>query len=301
MLRYLILIVVFLFQFNLVFSQGSQSLQSSQSSQGVEFDYFSVVDWSKGEMFINVDTVFAPGSGTVRIRDNSEDVFKENFFKIFMDSIKKDKYGQIYFNSSSTVEEKINSTPNILSYIDDIYNNIIKVFSLLSRDSSGMNMQYKLDIYKNIGNYFITHEQAIKPEKTILWTPSDKYTGIVIYADASYPVHGENSVSRLKPAIYPSVYDEKMRKVLSMEMVKPQYLVQWGSAGYFSDPKDPGIKERVGDKPLYTTARKLYGRYGSDIIIPSADADRIFYKGQNENIIMEGRFVIINTLPSDKP
>ena len=290
MLRYLILIIIFLSLFSFLYAQ-----------QGVEFDYYSAVDWTKGEMLINVETVFAPGSGTVRIRDNSEDVFKENFFKIFMDSIKKDKYGQIYFNSSTTVEEKINSVPNILSNIDNIYNNIIKVFSILSRDSAGMNMQYKLDIYKDIGGYFIAHERTINPEKTILWTPSDKYTGIVIYADGSYPVHGENRVSVLQPAIYPSVYDEKMRKVLSVEMVKPPYLLQWGSAGYFSDPKDPGIKERVGDKPLYTTARKLFGRYGSDIIIPAADAEKIFYKGQNEKLISEGRFVIISTLPSDKP
>jgi hypothetical protein len=166
---------------------------------------------------------------------------------------------------------------------------------------AGMNMQYKLDIFKNIGSYFIAHKEASKSEKVILWTPSAKYTGVVIYADGSYPVHGENRVSALQPAIYPEVYDEKMRKVLSMEMVKPSYLEKWGSAGYFSDPNDPGISQRVGDKPLYTTTKRIFGRYGSDIIIPRADADKIFYKGQNANLISEGRFVIISTLPSDKP
>ncbi|MCL2480507.1 MAG: hypothetical protein FWF38_02215 [Spirochaetaceae bacterium] len=289
MLRYLFLIIIFLFQFAAVYAEG------------VEFDYYSIVDWGKGEMLINVETVFPPGSGTVRMRDNSEDIFKTNFFKIFMDSIKKDKYGQLYFNSAFTVEEKMQVNPNILSNVDDIYNNIIKIFGIYTRDTTGMNMQYKLDIFKDIGSYFITHERATKSEKGILWTPSGKYTGIVIYADGSYPVHGENSVSALKPAIYPAVYDEKMRKVLSVEMVSPAYLLEWGSAGYFSDPNDPGIKDRVGDKPLYTAARKIFGRYGSDIIITAADADKIFYKGQNANLITEGRFVIISTLPSDKP
>jgi len=289
MLRYLILVIISLFSFTTIYAQG------------VEFDYYSTVDWSKGEMLINVETVFAPGSGTVRIRDNSEDIFKENFFKIFMDSIKKDKYGQLYFNSFFTVEEKIQADPDILSNIDDVYNNIIKVFSIYTRDTTGMNMQYKLDIFKNIGSYFIKHKEPIRSEKTLLWTPSDKYTGIIIYADGSYPVHGENNISSLRPAIYPAVYDEKMRKVLSVEMVKPTYLLEWGSAGYFSDPNDPGIKERVGDKPLYTAARKIFGRYSSDIIIPAADADKLFYKGQNANLISEGRFVIISTLPSDKP
>jgi len=289
MLRYLFIIVCILFPI------------ASLCAQGVEFDYYSAVDWSRGEMFINVETVFAPGSGTLRIRDNSEDIFKENFLKIFMGSIKKDKYGQIYFNSSHSIEEKIQANPNILSHIDDIYNNIIKIFSVYNRDMAGMNMKYKLDIYKNIGKYFITHREAARSEKTILWTPSARYTGIVIYADGSYPVHGENRMSSLRPAIYPGVYDERMRKVLSMEMVNPTALEKWGSAGYFSDPNDPGIRERVGDKPLYTIARKFFGRYNSDIIIPKADADKIFYKGQNANLIKEGRFVIISTLPSDKP
>jgi len=95
MLRYFVLIIIFIFSFTALYAQG------------VEFDYYSIVDWGKGEMLINVETVFSPGSGTLRIRDNSEDIFKENFFKIFLDSIKKDKYGQIYFNSSFSVEEKI--------------------------------------------------------------------------------------------------------------------------------------------------------------------------------------------------
>ena len=281
MLRYLVLIIIFLFPFSMLCAQSGQ------------FDYYSTVDWTRGEMFINVDTVFAPGSGTPKIRDSSEDIFKENFFKIFMDSIKKDKFGELYFNSSSTIEEKIQNNPNILSHIDDVYNNIIKIFSVYNRDMAGMNMQYKLNIFKNIGSYFITHKEAVKSEKSILWTPSAKYTGIVIFAEGSYPVHGENRMTALQPAIYPAVYDEKMRKVLSMEMVNPLYLEKWGSAGYFSNPNDPGIKQRVGDKPLYTMARKLYGRYSSDIIIPQADAEKIFYKGENANLISEGRFVII--------
>ncbi len=289
MLRYFRLFIFFIFPLTFIYAQPD------------ELNYYSVVDFSKSEMFINVETVFKPGSETLRIRDNSEDIFKKNFFKIFMDSIKKDKYGPLYFNSSSTIEEKIQSNPNILSHVDDINNNIIKIFSIYSRDMAGMNMQYKLNIFKDIGSYFITHKEASGSEKTILWTPAAKYTGVIIYADGNYPVHGENRTSSLYPAIYPAVYDEKMRKVLAIEMVKPVYLEKWGSAGYFTSPDNPVIKERVGEKPLYTIARKLFGRYTSDIIIPQTDADKIFYKGQNTDLIAEGRFIIISTLPSDTP
>ena len=289
MLRYLILIITIFFLATLLYAQPA------------EFDYSSTVDWSSGEMFINVETVFAPGTGSLRIRDSSEDVFKENFFKVFMDSIKKDRYGPLYFNSSSTIEEQIQANPRILSHVDDIYNNIIKIFSIYSRDMRGMNIQYKLDIFKDIGKYFVTHRQASKSEKTILWTPSAQYTGVIIYANGNYPVHGENRVSSLQPAIFPAIYDERMRKVLSMEMVNPAFLERWGTVAYFNDPNDPRIIERVGDRPLHTVARRLFGRHNSDIMIPHADAEKIFFRGQNANLIAEGRFVIISSLPSDTP
>ncbi|MCL2792986.1 MAG: hypothetical protein FWD87_07825 [Spirochaetaceae bacterium] len=289
MLRYLASVIVFLFLVGPLYAQNPT------------FNYHSVVDWSAGEVVINFETVFPPGSGSLRIRDSSEILFRNNFFRILIDSISNDKYGRIHFNSSSTMEERIQANPTILSHIDDIYNNIERMFNVHTRDMAGMNMQYKLNIFRNIGSYFITHRQPIRSERTILWTPSARYTGIVIYADDIYPVHGENRVSALQVALFPEIYDERMRRVLAKNMVRPAYLETWGTAGYFSDPNDPRIAQRVGDRPLYTRAVRLFGRYNTDIIIPTVDAEKIFYRGQNANLIAEGRFVIIRTLPSDTP
>ncbi|MCL2294023.1 MAG: hypothetical protein FWC36_04070 [Spirochaetes bacterium] len=289
MLRYLALIIIFLCPTVLIHSQTP------------ELDYFSMVDWSEGKMFINVQTVFAPGSGAPRMRDLSEDAVRRNFFTIFMDSIRRDKNGELFFNSSSTIEEQIQLNPNILSHINDIYNNITRTFSTHNRNMTGMNMQYKLDIHRDIGSYFITHRTPLRSERTILWTPSARFTGVVIYADAEFPVHGENRTSFLSPAMFPSVFDERMRRVVTKEMVQPAFLKKWGTAGYFSDPNDPRIRERVGDRPLFTSARRLFGRYNTDIIIPAEDANKLFFMGQNANLISEGRFVIIRTLPSDTP
>jgi len=289
MQRYLALIIIFLFSF------------ASLYAQGASFEHNAVVDWSKGEMLINFETVFPPGNESLRIRDNSEMLFKNNFFSIFMNSITRDKNGRLYFNSSSTMEERIQADPSILSSIDNIYNNIVNISNIFNRNMAGMTMRFRLDLFKDIGNHFITHREPLVSERTILWTPSARYTGIVIYADGVFPVHGENRTAALQVALYPEVYDERMRRVLALNMVRPAYLERWGTAGYFSDPNDPRITERVGDRPLYTRASRLFGRYNADIIIPTEDAEKIFYRGQNANLISEGRFVIISPLPSDTP
>ena len=277
------------------------SSASALFAQQTGMSSYSEVNWIDGKMVINVETTFAPGSESLRMRDNSEEFFKKNFFNIFMDSIKKDKYGPLYYNSSFTIDEMIRKTPDMLSSINDINNNIIKVFSVYNQDMAGVRMQYKLDIYSDIGRYFIKHKIPVKPEKTFIWVPSAKYSGVVIYAKGEYPLHGENIKGTLPPALFPTVYDERMRKIISMEMVSPEFLKKWGCAAYFSDPSDPGIKERAGDKPFYTMASSLFGRNRTDIVIPVSDADKLLYRGRNERLITEGRFVIIHDLPASAP
>lgn len=276
-------------------------LSVSLPAQQAGINAFSEIKWPEGEMVINVETLFSPGSDGLRMRNSSEEFFKKNFFPIFTDSIKKDRFGPVYFDSSHTVEAKIQQQPEILYNIDEVYNNIIKVYSVYNQDMAGMRMQYKLDIHRDIGSYFIKHSVPERQRSSLIWTPSAEYSGLVIYARGQYPVHGESGKASLKPALFPSVYDEKMRKIISAETVMPDYLKQWGTAGYFSSPSDPEIEKRAGAKPLYTMARKLYGRYSTDIIISEADAEKLFYRGRNGKLIREGRVVIICDLPSEKP
>lgn len=281
----------------LFFVSGNLFLYGQES----EIKNSSIVNWEEDEIIINFETIFPPGSETIRIRNNSEEIFRNSFFSIFLESIKRDVYGPLYFSSDYTVEEMVNKTPDFVSNLNTISESMIKVYSVYNPQMTGMEMQYILNIYQNIAFYFINHSIPVKPAKTLIWVPSEEYTGIIVYAVGEFPIHGENRKSTLKPAFFPAVYDEKMRKISGQEMTNPEFLRRWGTAGYFSDPEDPRIKERVGDNPLRTMAREIYGNYPVDIIIPSADGEKLFYLGRNEKLIAEGRIVIICTLPSDMP
>ena len=60
------------------------SLYSEES-----YDYSSKIDWKTGELMISVDVNYTPDSEKLRMRDNSEKLFDEMFFDIFINSLGK--------------------------------------------------------------------------------------------------------------------------------------------------------------------------------------------------------------------
>ena len=268
------------------------SLYSEES-----YDYSSKIDWKTGELMISVDVNYTPDSEKLRMRDNSEKLFDEMFFDIFINSLGKTGDEKVYFNSFFSMEDMIQRSPGILKDIGLIKNRAVKVYNVYHQDMSGVKMLYKFNIYRDVVPYFIDHKIPSLPAEKMLWVPADEYTGVVIFAKGEFPVHGESKKGKLNPAVFPSVYTVEMEKILSPEMVSPEYLSKWGTAGYTDSETDESVKERVGDKPLYSMAREIFGRNRTDIVLPSETADYLLYKKRNADLIKEGRFIIICDLP----
>ena len=249
------------------------------------------------ELEISVDVKYPPDSEKLRMRNNSENLFDEKFFDIFLDSVTETDSGKIYFNSRFTMKDKIQKNPVILNRIEKIKSSAVMVYNVYHDDMSGVKMLYRINILRDIVPTFISHKEPYPVSERYIWVPNEKYTGVVIYAKGKFPVRGEVKESSLKPSIFPSVYSSDMDKIVSSEMVSPDVLVKWGTAAFTDIDDDPVISERAGDNPLYTMAEEIYGRNRTDVIIPSDAADLLFYKKLNEDLIREGRFVIITDLP----
>ena len=260
-------------------------------------DFTSTIDWRKGELEIAVDVHYTPESGKLRMRNNSENLFDEKFFDIFISSISKTDKGKVFFNSRYTMEEMIQRYPLILNKIEKIKNSAVMVYNVYHNDMSGVKMLYRIDMYRDILPYFITHKKPYPASEKYLWVPNEKYTGVVIYAKGEYPVRGESGKSKLNPSFSPSVYSSAMDKIITAEMVDPEALVKWGTAGFTNIDDDEMIKERAGENPLYTMAEEIYGRNRTDIVVPDETADLLFYKNLNTDLVKEGRFIIISDLP----
>ncbi len=260
-------------------------------------DYSSDIDWKKMELEISVDVKYPPESEKLRMRNNSENLFDEKFFDIFLDSVTETDSGKIYFNSRFTMEDKIQKNPVILNRIEKIKSSAVMVYNVYHDDMSGVKMLYRINILRDIVPPFISHKKPYPVSERYIWVPNEKYTGVVIYAKGKFPVRGEVKESTLNPSIFPSVYSTDMEEIVSAEMVSPDVLVKWGTAAFTDIDDDPVITERAGDNPLYTMAEEIYGRNRTDVIIPSDAADLLFYKKLNQDLIREGRFVIITDLP----
>ena len=260
-------------------------------------NYTSGIDWKKGELEIAVEVNYPPESGKLRMRDNSETLFDEKFFDIFIDSISKTHDGTVFFNSHYTMNEIIQHHPVILNKIETIKNSAVMVYNVYHEDMSGVKMLYRIDMFENIVPYFIFHKKPHPVQERYIWTPNEKYTGVVIYAKGEYPVRGESEKDTLKPSLFPSVYSKDMDKIIAEELVKPDVLVKWGTAALTDSEDDPLIRERTGENPLYTMAEEIFGRNKTDLIVPSNAADLLLYKNLNIDLIREGRFVIITDLP----
>ena len=279
-----LLILIFLFSPRFIFSEPAVKSSSD-------------IDWKKGELLIEVDINYPPESEKLRMRNNSENLFDDMFFDIFISSVSKTSDGKVYYNSYYSMADKIQQTPSVLNKIDLIKKNAVMVYNVYNKEMSGVKMLYKINLFRDVAAYFIDHKVPRKPAEKYLWVPNKKYTGVVIYAKGEYPVHGESKSSSLYMSVYPSVYSKDMELLLSAELTDPEYLKKWGTAGFTDMDQDPQIIERVGEHPLYTMAEEIFGRNRTDAVVPSETADLLLYNNLNADLIREGRFVIICDLP----
>ncbi len=122
--------------------------------------------------------------------------------------------------------------------------------------------------------------------------PTRDYSGIVIYAKGSLPVHGEYVEGSARPCLFPRVYDSEMSLVLDRSLVLPDALAEGGVLGYASAV---GVEagERVGSDPMRVMALELFGDARTDFVISREDALRILSSAPNRELLRAGKVVVV--------
>ena len=126
--------------------------------------------------------------------------------------------------------------------------------------------------------------------------PSRDYTGIVIYAKGSLPVHGEGIDGSAAPCLFPRVYDSDMRLVTDRSVVLPEVLEQSGPlGGVLGYAAALGVEagERVGGDPMRVMAVELFGDQRTDYVISREDALRILSSPGNRELLRRGKVVVV--------
>lgn len=162
-----------------------------------------------------------------------------------------------------------------------------------SRDLRRIILRFTYPLRKTLAPLFIRHKETRRTPVTPGWRPTKEFTGLVIYAKGKLPVHGERREDRLRPCLFPEIFDSRMEPVFLTPMGKPDYLTNWGSAAYTSSFDEGPWRDRIGKEPFRVIATGLFGIHPANPVIPREDAERFLAGPSARRILSEGRILII--------
>jgi hypothetical protein len=129
--------------------------------------------------------------------------------------------------------------------------------------------------------------------------PAPAYTGIVIIAAETLPVHGTRSAALLQPCLFPKIWDADMNLIFERNMFDPKAgtMVRYFSIReiFAGGPSglSPEVTAIVGDRPLRIFASGVFGIQPTDPIISREDALLIISNNENRKLLREGRVAMI--------
>jgi len=168
--------------------------------------------------------------------------------------------------------------------------------SSLSRDLSKLQESYEWKL-ADLAALYVRHSVPIDLPAPDRYVPARVYTGIVVYLQGEYGVRGEHRTARLRPCLFPKLFDESMRTIVERNLLYPDALRSWGAVGYAKDLGDPIVETRAGSAPLRIIATEIFGSRRTDALISNEDALKILGSPENRSLAQQGKVVFIIDAP----
>lgn len=179
------------------------------------------------------------------------------------------------------------------------YQDIKKVISdskstmgYMEKDSSVFTTDNSVDLLK-ISSLFVRHNIPYRLQKPIEFVSSKAYTGIIIDARGSLPVHGEFIKDKAEPCFFPRIFSDEMDLIYEHNMVSPDIAKSKGVCFYDYSDDASRYEKIIGKDPVYILAQKTFGQNRSDIIIKKEDALKITCIPENLELLRQGKVVIL--------
>ncbi|MCQ2591599.1 MAG: OmpA family protein [Treponema sp.] len=179
--------------------------------------------------------------------------------------------------------------------LDQVYNFIMngyKTPDVFSKDIKSLNTSNTLKV-DDIGKFLVNHREPYTQEEPIDTTPSRAYSGIIIDARGSYPVHGEYVKSQFSACFFPKIWDENMNVIFEKSMEAPEVIKNQGFVAYHYSDNTEEYEDRIGSDPLYIKAIQVFGRNRTDPVIKRSDALKILTIPENTQLLKDGKVVIL--------
>jgi len=226
-------------------------------------------------------------------RTQGEAILRENYLNLIRPAILS-----IQVDSSSTVGSLLESGELTLPQIDSFALGAVSVAPALSPDMRRMSTSHTIP-FAQISSSLIRHSRPSPVIRTLNPVSSARYTGIIIIASESLPVHGMRSTALAEPCLFPKIWDSEMNLIYDRSMleIRVTEAVKYSVSRniFYNHPSglSPEIREAIGDRPLRIFASGVFGIKPTDLIIDRSDAMQIISSEENRRLLSQGRIVII--------
>jgi hypothetical protein len=264
---------------------------SAQQAQEERLRVSQQVDWQAGVLILEVALAIEARDFNPSSRFDAEREIERLLPGLFMSSVV-----EIPFDSYRTIGDRLKEDQLLFQHLESTaVSSVTKSFSRVRKDLREIQVQYRFPFYGEGGFVapFILHSRPYPVERKLGFVPSRNFTGLVIYAGGELPAHGKDIRQRVQPALFPTLYDEEMNPVLSVQMCEPSYLKRWGMVAYSESETDSALLERIGAAPLRTVARGVFGINATDLLLPSEAVDRLLVREANRKLLSQGRVLIV--------
>jgi hypothetical protein len=266
-------------------------LLSAQQTEKERMVVSEQVDWQRGVLILEVALAieareFNPGS-----RFDAEREIERLLPGLFMSAVV-----EIPFDSYRTIGERLREDQLLFQRLESTaVDSVSKRYSRVREDLQEIQVQYRFPFYGEGGFVvpLITHNRPYPVERKLGFVPSRNFTGLVIYAGGELPAHGKDIRQKVRPALFPTLYDEDMNRILSVEMCDPNFLKRWGMVAYSDSEAHSALLERIGAAPLRTVARGVFGINATDLLLPKEAVDRLLVREANRALLSQGRVLIV--------
>ncbi|WP_428768420.1 OmpA family protein [Treponema sp. HNW] len=200
-------------------------------------------------------------------------------------------------DSSTRLGDLISLNSFTLEELTDIIDRGTKTPGVYARENETIFMEHNITLHK-ISSRQVFHKIPYTPKIPIEQTTSRPYTGIIIDARGSLPVHGEFIAEKASPCLFPKIWDGNMALLYERNMAEPEIVREKGLVSYGSFPSAEAYAARIGKDPLYIAAKEVFGMYRTDPVISRKDALKILSVEENRELLKQGKIVIL--LDEDK-
>ena len=257
------------------FGQGYVEAQSKVNWIAKEFSSTVSLDMEKSHL--SLPSGKSSAAGLIKIKTPS--LLKDSLLYLLVDNA--NYVGDLTETGIVTLEE-----------ITRIIENGKTTPEIISQDEKTISTNNTIDMI-NINRQLVRQKFPYMQEIPFEIVSTRAYSGIIIDARGSLPVHGEYVSDEVYPCFCPQVWSEDMTVVYEKNMVDYDVAANKGIVAYHFTDDFSLLKERVGIDPLYLRAFKVYGRNRTDPILRKKDALKIISNEKNLELLREGRVVIL--------